>query len=578
MKGKNLDDFSKKKKKMDLLNSKISLILPELMSRNLKLVERLKNKLKVSSFFNNIEHRNKKYFQDFIFSSDKRAKDLKTGLKINKAIKQSSKKMSLLCRQMSDDVILKNADILLKEKKLISENTEQETHIKINELINNLKTAVKTPYGIKVKPIKKIIKSLSQDEIKEAKEFIGEKIMKEEKLIQDKINKYLKKLHNSLDSDENEEDYKEENKEENKVPNNEETNDNNNNDDEDNSFKIKKIRKKKEFNRYAENVYMKDHIKFINYTKPKPFQIKDKESANLKRIKKCLSPPTIEELANMQNENTGEDDNDTTSMQNKTFLNNHNNSSIDKNNTFNKNSSMTNIRGRTSTYMDTNKINIRTTKNNKSTLDELYNIDVSGKDTLEVLNNLVDQGKYLPERMEKKLEKINSLIEVNLPYPTSYELILNYFKNAQDLNDINDKINKNYFSFYPALNKNKTFNNFKNTNRTLPELTPNMRKKLSLIKDDIKNIKNSNFVNRFMNPMFMTYLGYYTGNNKNDFNKMNSNNNGNNKKLTHKHSMDNILEKRGDTMFITLKKLINDQKNTNNKRKVRSCKDILIKK
>ena len=33
----------------------------------------------------------------------------------------------------------------------------------------------------------------------------------------------------------------------------------------------------------------------------------------------------------MQNENTGEDDNDTTSMQNKTFLNNHNNSSIDKN-------------------------------------------------------------------------------------------------------------------------------------------------------------------------------------------------------------------------------------------------------
>lgn len=578
MKEKDLEDFVKKKKRMDLLNSKISLILPELMSRNLKLVERLKNKLKVSSFFNNIEHRNKKYFQDFIFSSDKRAKDLKTGLKINKAIKQSSKKMSLLCRQMSDDVILKNADILLKEKKLISENTEQETHIKINELINNLKTAVKTPYGIKAKPMKKIIKSLSQDEIKEAKEFIGDKIMKEEKQIQDKINKYLKKLHNSLDSEDIEEDYKEENKEENKVSNNEATNDNNNNDDEDNSFKIKKIRKKKEFNRYAENVYMKDHIKFINYTKPKPFQIKDKESANLKRIKKCLSPPTIEELANMQNENTADDDNDTTSMQNKTFLYNHNNSSIiDKNNSFNRNASMTNIRSKTRAYMDTNKINMQTTKNNKSTLDELYNIDVSGKDTLEVLNNLVDQGKYLPERMEKKLEKINSLIEVKLPYPTSYELVLNYFKNTQNLNDINDKINKNYFSFYPALNKNKTFNNFQNTNRTLPELTPNMRQKLSLIKDDIKNMKNSNLANRFMNPMFMTYLGHYTGNNKNVFNKMN-NNNGNNKKLSHKNSMDNILEKRGDTVFITLKKLINDQKKINNKRKVRSCKDILIKK
>ena len=80
-----------------------------------------------------------------------------------------------------------------------------------------------------------------------------------------------------------------------------------------------------------------------------------------------------------------------------------------------------------------------------------------------------------------------------------------------------------------------------------------------------------------MNPMFMTYLGHYTGNNKNVFNKMN-NNNGNNKKLSHKNSMDNILEKRGDTVFITLKKLINDQKKINNKRKVRSCKDILIKK
>ena len=202
---------------------------------------------------------------------------------------------------------------------------------------------------------------------------------------------------------------------------------------------------------------------------------------------------------------------------------------------------------------------------------EKISLDIRDKEL--DMNNQVDT-----ERIKyAQLEEINSLIEVKLPYPTSYELVLNYFKNTQNLNDINDKINKNYFSFYPALNKNKTFNNFQNTNRTLPELTPNMRQKLSLIKDDIKNMKNSNLANRFMNPMFMTYLGHYTGNNKNVFNKMN-NNNGNNKKLSHKNSMDNILEKRGDTVFITLKKLINDQKKINNKRKVRSCKDILIKK
>ena len=122
MNDKELEDIVKKKKRMDILNSKISLILPELMSRNIKLVERIKNKLKVSSFFNNIEHRNKKYFQDFIYSSDKRAKDLKTGLEINKAIKQGSKCMSLLFNQMAEDIILKN--ILSLSLKFLSSNTE----------------------------------------------------------------------------------------------------------------------------------------------------------------------------------------------------------------------------------------------------------------------------------------------------------------------------------------------------------------------------------------------------------------------------------------------------------------------
>ena len=111
-----LEDFEKKQKKMDLLNSKISVVLPELMSRNIKLGERLKNKLKVSTLFNNIEHRNKKYLKGFIFSSNKRAKDLKTGLDMNKAIKQSTKKLTLLCNQMKDDLILKNSDVLLNEK------------------------------------------------------------------------------------------------------------------------------------------------------------------------------------------------------------------------------------------------------------------------------------------------------------------------------------------------------------------------------------------------------------------------------------------------------------------------------
>ena len=548
MKEKELEDYERKKKRMDLLNSKISLILPELMSRNIKLVERLKNKLKVSSFFNNIEHRNKKYFQDFIFSSDKRAKDLKTGLNINRAIKQGSKTMSLLCRQMSDDIILKNANILLKEKKLIGENTEQETHIKINELIQNLKTAVKTPYGIKIKPMKKIIKSLSQDEIKDAQEFIGEKIRKEEKEIQDKINKYLKKMHSTLDKfDTDEKDDK---------------NENNNNNDEDNTYRRKKLRKKKEFNRYVENIYMKDHIKFINYTKPKPFQIKDKEGANLKRIKNSLFPPKLEQLKNMQNE---KDDNESEniSIEGKGVLNTNRNNKV---NILNKNSSMSNI----SNTMGINKIITQETKSNKDIIDELYNIDVTGKDTLEVLNNLVNQGQYLTERMNKKLEKVNSLIEVDLPYPTSYELVLTYFKNLE-----NDNNNQKYFSFYPKTNR---FNNLKNANKTLPELTPNMRKQLSFIKDDIKNMKNLNLSKKgFFNSMFKTYLGSKTVTNKNE--SINSDNSrGINKRLNHKNSMDNILDKGRGNVFVTLKHLLNQQKNESIIRKVRSCNTVQKKK
>ena len=552
MQEKELDDFVRKRKRMDLLNSKISLILPELMSRNIKLVERLKNKLKVSSFFNNIEHRNKKYFQDFIFSSDKRAKDLKTGLKINKAIKQSSKSMSLLCRQMSDDIILKNANILLKEKKLISENTEQETHIKISELLQNLKTAVKTPYGIKEKPPKKIIKSLSQDEIKDAQEFIGEKIRKEESQLQEKINKYLIKLHNSLDNYDHDLEEKDEKTDNNNIYNEEEE-----------IYKRKKIKKKKEFNRYAENIYVKDHIKFINYTKPKPFQIKDKESANLKRIKNCLYPPSIHELANTQIEKNDDNESDNTSIQSKTFLFNYKPSNVYSKNKSNLNSSVSNNKNNA----NVSKVINQETKNSKDITDELDNIDVSGKDTLEVLNNLVDQGKYLPERMEKKMEKINSLIEVDLPYPTSYELLLNYFKNLENLN-----MNQKYFSFYPLTNKNKRFNNIKNANKTLPEITPNMRKKLLFLKDDIKNMKNTNFGKMLMaNPMFQTYFSSKASMNKNEF--LNKINNGLNKKLTHKNSMDNILERKGNT-FITLKHLLEKQKTDESQRKIRSSVSI----
>ena len=187
-------NYFRRKKKMVILNSKMNEILPELMERNLKLMDRVKNKLKVSSFFNSVENRNKKYLQDFIFSSDKRTKDLKIGVQMDKAIEQSSKTMTVLCNHMDDDILIQNMEQLIKEKKLICENTEQETHSKIEELLNNLKNAIKKQKIVKKELELKSDKSKSTQDISETKEYISNKIKIDEKKANDKITDYLRKL------------------------------------------------------------------------------------------------------------------------------------------------------------------------------------------------------------------------------------------------------------------------------------------------------------------------------------------------------------------------------------------------
>ena len=129
--------------KANLINDKISVILPELLDRNVKLTDRLKSKLKVSTFLNNTEIRNQKYLKIFLSSSEKRVKDIKTGLKLSKAVKQSHKNLSNLCSKIDNDAILQNSDFLNNEKKLLNENTEQETHMKIINLITNMRNILK---------------------------------------------------------------------------------------------------------------------------------------------------------------------------------------------------------------------------------------------------------------------------------------------------------------------------------------------------------------------------------------------------------------------------------------------------
>ena len=420
----NIDDQLRMKKAMDALNSKLTLVLPDLMSSNTKLGERLKNKLKVSTLFNNIEHRNRKYLKAFIYNANQRANFLKTGLELNKAIKQSKKNMSSLCKQMEGDLILKNMDILLNEKKLISENTEQETHMKLNNLINTMKRAIKPPLFTKRDEEKKELKILTENEIDKIKDYISDKIIKEKNNLVNNINIYVNELNNSFGNGKYEK-----GKNKNQI--------------------------KKEFHRFVDNLNFVKDIKLINFKKPKPIPIKDKESANLLRIKKLLYPTksirkeVIEPIKTKEKEYT----------------------------IIKRNASMNSIYD----IKNLDKIGKTVDINEK---DKVKDIDVSGQDTMQILNKLAQQKDYLTQRMDNKLRRVNSLIEIKLPFISNYELILKYV-NSQNKKGIKNKnLSENND------NEKMIFSPISEDRSKRYKIQPFMRKKILSLKNDINIISH----------------------------------------------------------------------------------------
>ena len=234
------------------INEKLKIILPELLARNMKLTDRLKNKLKVSTFLNNTENRNQKYLKMFLSSSDKRVKDIKTGLELSKAVKQSAKNLSNLCNKIDSDIILQNSDFLSHEKKLLNENTEQETHMKINNLISNLKDMVKKIKYIQSpsKDTTNNSKYLSKSYINNINNILKNKLENEKNFVNHKINSYKSKLKNS-------------------------------------------IQEKKEYKNFADKIDL-SNLKLLNYKKPKPIPISDRESSSMARIKNVLYPIMVQ--------------------------------------------------------------------------------------------------------------------------------------------------------------------------------------------------------------------------------------------------------------------------------------------
>ena len=286
--------------------------------------------------------------------------------------------MSSLCKQMEGDLILKNMDILLNEKKLISENTEQETHMKLNNLINTMKRAIKPPLFTKRDEEKKELKILTENEIDKIKDYISDKIIKEKNNLVNNINIYVNELNNSFGNGKYEK-----GKNKNQI--------------------------KKEFHRFVDNLNFVKDIKLINFKKPKPIPIKDKESANLLRIKKLLYPTksirkeVIEPIKTKEKEYT----------------------------IIKRNASMNSIYD----IKNLDKIGKTVDINEK---DKVKDIDVSGQDTMQILNKLAQQKDYLTQRMDNKLRRVNSLIEIKLPFISNYELILKYV-NSQNKKGIKNK-------------------------------------------------------------------------------------------------------------------------------------------
>ena len=238
---------------------RINCSLPELMTRNMKLGQELKNKVAVSSFMNETEAKAKKYLTQFLLSSKKRVKDIKTGLGLEKIIKEGSKKLDLICNHIDNDVYCKNSDFLLKEKNLISNKITKEKHERIKELIKNIKYIIK-PTKLKRKSIShRIVKSVPEIQMMKVKNAIKNEFTNDEILLRKKINYYKKNLFTLAET------------------------------------------KPKKFYKIASNLRLKTNLKMINYLKPSPSYFQERKSLNLLKIRKNLMKSNEEKEKEKEN-------------------------------------------------------------------------------------------------------------------------------------------------------------------------------------------------------------------------------------------------------------------------------------
>ena len=362
-------------KKYSPLNQALRDYLPELMLRNIKKGERLKSKIDVNFFLNNVELRNQSYLKKLVTSSEKNLQSIKSGLEMKKAIELTEEKLSPLNLQILDDYFLRKNNVISGAKRLLVKNTEEESNIIIKDSLHMIKHFLNPTNIIIEEPKKETPKKklMTQNELFDAEEVINQKLKNDVKNLNSRVNKYLDRVQKIKLT----------------MPRN------------DNKYDPKWIKanrdKNKDFYFYADNFKLNNHnIKMIHYKKSEPIPIRDKSCPNLKDMKEKLFPEIKEgtinkdDVINIKNCNSVKIVNDM-QIQKKykeKKLSLQNNKTID---------------------IDINDIKIKENKN----------------DSYNTLNRIVRRNKSLANISNKRYKKLSSLMDIELPKLFEYDYLMN---------------------------------------------------------------------------------------------------------------------------------------------------------
>ena len=415
---------NKNEKAFSPLNQALKECLPELMSRNIKKGQRLKSKIDVSFLLNNMELRNQSYLKKLVASSEKNLQIIKSGLELNKAMELSEEKLTPLNYQILDDFFLRKNNVIIGTKRHLGRKSEEESNLVIKSSLHIIKHFLNPGNKILEEPEDNSPKKklMTKEELIEAEKLIYNKLKQEENNLNERVKKYLNRVYNIKLT----------------APRS------------DNKYDPKWLKinrdKNKDFYFYANNVSLNNKdIGMIHYKKLEPIPVRDKSCPNLKDINKKLFPGIKEgktnrdEYLNIKNCNSVKILNDMQIIK----------------------------RYKEKKILDKNEKDISGIKinNNKN-------------DSYNTLNKIVVRNKSLLSMSRNRYQKLGSLIDIELPKLSDYDLMINKRKSLkyQTMNkkidtNINDKIEK----------LNRIYHKWK--------LAP----EINALKEEIKNIQTHKF-------------------------------------------------------------------------------------